>query len=159
MRISNEERTNLLLGTEVDHVSGGFMALISDTTFRPFHLHAGVGLAQLACRVDIGEEGVNDHLNRLTVQGKTTLSGSLQFITFRPPGMLSSGQFVAFHTAIPHLCSFHLRSLQSVKLPSGEMIKPKHTYGFHAMIVAWIIEWYKWENNVPPNLGSCYIIV
>nr|WP_233097997.1 hypothetical protein [Dictyobacter vulcani] len=81
-----------------------------------FHLHMGMTLTKLVGRLDVGEEGGDDHLNRLAMQGETPFGGFLQRITTRPWCMGETGRFVCLHTRIPDLRGFHLGSFAVLEL-------------------------------------------
>jgi hypothetical protein len=83
-----------------------------------FHLHLRMGLAKLAGCLDIGKEGMNDHLNRLAMQGKAAFGRLLQFVASRPALVGLSCLFMLLHAQIPDLSGFHLGGFQSAKLAS-----------------------------------------
>ncbi len=64
---------------------------------RILHLHLGMRLAKLTGGFDIGKKGMDHHLNRLTMQRKTALSGLLKLVASRPFGVLGTGQFMSLH--------------------------------------------------------------
>ncbi len=45
--------------------------------------------------------------------------------------------FVSLHAEVPDLGRLLLRGFQSVKLASRQVFKSIHSYGFHAIIIAW----------------------
>ncbi len=96
-----------------------------------FHPHLGVFLTQDARRLDVGKEGMNNHLHRLTVQCKASFRGLLQLITSRPFLMRKASRFVRFHTAVPHLRRFHVKSLQAFELCIRQMMQLVDFYSLH----------------------------
>jgi len=111
---------------------------------RVLHPQIGMRLTELTCRSDGGKKGMHHHLHRLTMQGKLSFGGLLQFAAPGPLGMLHPCLFVDLTTAVPHLGRFHLSSLQASKqLRSG--VQSIHTYCMHAMIIVWKQVACKWE--------------
>jgi hypothetical protein len=81
-----------------------------------FHSHLWMGLTELACGVDIGEESMYHHLHRLTVQGKLSTFGPLLQLTAPWPfGMFHSGLLMDLTTEVPHFGGFHLSISQASK--------------------------------------------
>ncbi len=112
-------------------------------TPRVLHLHFGMRLTELTCRIDVGEKSMHNHLDRLTMQCKLSFGGLLQFAATGPLGMLHPCLFVDLTTAVPHLGRFHLSSLQASKqFRSG--LQSIHAYCMHAMIIVWKQVAYKW---------------
>jgi hypothetical protein len=79
------------------------------------HVHLWVLFAQLAGRVDVGEEGAEDRLNQLAMQRKTALGGLMQLLAQRPLGMGHPCLLVGFHAEVPDLGRFHLRRLKAAQ--------------------------------------------
>ena len=103
-----------------------------------FHAHLRVCLAKLARGLNVGKEGMHDHLYRLTLQSKTAFGRLLQFMAPRPCAVSPSGRFVGFHAVIPDLSCLLLSRLQSVKLACREMVEPIYANGLHGMILVWM---------------------
>ncbi len=103
------------------------------------HVHLWVLFAQLAGRVDVGEEGTEDRLNRLAMQRKTALGGLMQLMATRPMGMGHPCLLVGFHAEVPDLGCFHLSRLQAAKQGRGKMRKPVDTHGLHGCSLAFLI--------------------
>lgn len=95
------------------------------------HLQVRMGLPQVFCGIDVGKKGVDNHLNRLTVQGKAAFGRFLQFVSSRPTGMLHACRCVQCQTAIPHLGRFHLSSAQASKLGRRQAIQLVDFDGVH----------------------------
>src|SRR5947209_7600246 len=72
------------------------------------HFHLGVSLTKFTGGFDVGKKSMNDHLHRLTMQGKPTLRSLLQLIAIRPLLVYFASLFMHLHTDVPHLCCFHL---------------------------------------------------
>jgi hypothetical protein len=83
----------------------------------PGVLHAQLWMlfAQLMGRVDSSQEGPEDGLNRLAMQGKPSPGDLLHLVLPRPLGMLLACVLVQFATHIPHLGGFHLGRFQPLK--------------------------------------------
>ncbi len=95
------------------------------------HPHLGMLLTQEARGFNVGKKGMHDHLHRLAMQGKPSSGGFLQHITSRPLLMAETGRLVRFHTHIPHLCGFHLESLQAFELRIGQTMQLVDFDGLH----------------------------
>jgi len=95
------------------------------------HLHMRMGLPQVFGGLDVGKKGVDNHLNRLTVQGKTGFGRCLQCVSSRPTATLQARRFVQFHTAIPHLGRFHLSITQASKLGRRQDLQSVDFDGVH----------------------------
>jgi hypothetical protein len=111
----------------------------------PRILYLGVGRLELPCRLDIGKESMHDHLNRLAVQGKFPLRGSLQLIATRPLRVFLTCCLVQFTAGIPDVGSFLLRRFEALEERMGG-VQSIHTYCFHGMILAWkqvVCKWVK----------------
>src|SRR5258708_2245660 len=80
------------------------------------HAHLRMCLSQLPGGLDVGEEGMDDHLNRLAMKGKASLRGFLKFVSSRPFLVMQAGGCLKFHTAIPHTRRFQLRITQASQL-------------------------------------------
>jgi hypothetical protein len=81
-----------------------------------FHLHLGMGLAEFACGINVGKEGMDDHLHRLAMQSKLSTFGCLlQLIAPRPFGMVHSGLLVDLDTEVPDFGGLHLSLSQTSK--------------------------------------------
>ena len=75
-----------------------------------FHPQLGMSLTELARGIDVGKEGMDDHLHRLRVQCKwSAFGGLLQRTLSRPEQMFSASLFVRFDAKVPDFRSFHLR--------------------------------------------------
>jgi hypothetical protein len=80
------------------------------------HLHLGMRLAEFACGLNVGKEGMDDHLHRLAMQSKLSTFGHLlQFIAPRPLGMVHSRLLVDLDTEVPNFRCFHLSCGHSSK--------------------------------------------
>ncbi len=88
-----------------------------------FHMHLWMHMAKFSGRLDGGKKGMDDHLNRLTMQGKATFGGLLQVLASRPSRVVKTCLLVHFHTAIPDLGSFHLSRFQEPELLVRQMIQ------------------------------------
>ncbi len=111
-------------------------------TARIFHFHLRMGLTELTCGIDVGKEGMHNHLDRLTMQGKLSFGRFLQFIAPRPLAVLHSCLLVDLTTEVPYFCRFHLSSLQASKQLRGGL-QSIHTYCIHGRILSWIQIVYK----------------
>jgi len=83
---------------------------------RVLHFHRRMSLTELVRGADIGEERMDHHLNGLAVQRKTALCGLLQCRASRPWDMAHTRFSVQVATEVPHLCCFHLSSLEAFEL-------------------------------------------
>lgn len=80
------------------------------------HLHPRMLFAQFAGGLDVGEEGAEDRLNRLAMQGKPSFGEVvMQVVVGRPGSMSEPGRFVSFHAQVPSLRRFHLRLPQALE--------------------------------------------
>ena len=100
------------------------------------HLHLGMRLAEFACGLNVGKEGMDDHLHRLAMQSKLAFRCLLQFIAPRPFGMVHSCLLVDLDTAVPNFRCFHLSCGHSSEQFLGGF-QPVHTHCIHAMILPW----------------------
>jgi hypothetical protein len=90
-----------------------------------------VFLAQCACRLDVGEEGMHHHLHRLAMQGVSTLGHSLLLIGPRPRSMSHPSGFVGLHAKIPHLGRFHLHFLETTEERRRQVVQVIHANCLH----------------------------
>jgi hypothetical protein len=95
-----------------------------------------MGLAKLTCGIDVGKEGMDNHLDRLTMQCKLSFGCLLQLIASRPFGMAHSGLLVDLYAEVPNLSRFHLGGFQASKQFWGGF-QSIHTHCIHAMILPW----------------------
>jgi hypothetical protein len=133
-------------GTPSPHWQDDPSFLFADGLSRPHHgieplgfvgiAHLWSGWLELARGVNVSKEGMHDHLDGLTMQGKSTFGGFLQFIASRPFRLLKTSLFMHLHAAIPDLCRLLLRGLQSDKLASRQVFKSIDAHGFHGMMIA-----------------------
>ena len=86
------------------------------------------------------------------MQSILALGGLLQLMASRPWRMRLAGRFVYFHAGIPDLSRFPLGGFQSAKLTLREMCQSIHTYGLHALVVAWMRQNGKWGKPALPAL-------
>ena len=100
---------------------------------RILHLHLRMGLAKLACGFDIGKKGMDDHLNRLTMQGKTSFIGFLQVVASRPFDMGHPSLLMGIHAEVADLSGFHLSRLQAAEQRWRKVIKLVDTYRLHLL--------------------------
>ncbi len=98
---------------------------------RVLHAHLGMGLAQLAGRVDVGEEGAEDRLNRLAMQRKTVLGGLLHLAVSRPRGMLLARGPVQVAARVPDPCRFHLGRFEPLEEPGRKVVESIDRDGLH----------------------------
>ena len=115
-------------GTPSTHWQDDTSCLFADCLSRPhhgtetllmvrvLHFHLRMALTELVRGVDIGEESMDHHLNGLAVQRKTALCGLLQCRASRPLDMAHTRFSVQVATEVPHLCCFHLSSLEAFAL-------------------------------------------
>jgi hypothetical protein len=104
--------------------------------FRPprvLHVYRGVGPAQLAGRVDRAEEGAEDCLDRLTMQGEAVLGSLVQLVLSGPRGMRLPRRLMQVTAGIPYRCRLHLGRFEPMKERRGGM-QSIHTYGFHMVL-------------------------
>ncbi len=85
----------------------------------PRILDLWVGKLELPCRLNIGKESMHDHLNRLAVQGKFPLRGSLQLIATRPLRVFLACCLVQFTAGIPHVGCFLLCRFEALEERMG----------------------------------------
>ena len=133
-------------GTPSTHWQDDTSFLFADGLSRPHHgieplgfvgiAHFWNGWLELACSVNVSKEGMHDHLDGLTMQGKSAFGGFLQFIASRPFRMRHPSLFMYLHAAIPDLCRLLLSGFQSDKLASRQVFKSKDAYGFHSRMIA-----------------------
>jgi len=79
------------------------------------HPHLGMLPAQLAGRFDGAEEGAEDGLYRLAVQGKTPFGQLVQIVLVGPAGMALSGPPMGLDADVPDLGRFHLRRFEAAE--------------------------------------------
>src|SRR5260370_14399825 len=72
------------------------------------HAHHGMGAAKVASRVDRSEEGAEDRLNGLTMQGEASPGCLLHLVLSGPRALLLACVLVQVATRIPYLSRFHL---------------------------------------------------
>jgi hypothetical protein len=133
-------------GTTTSHRQNGAPWLFADGLFRPHDgieplgfvgiAHLGVAWFQLARGVDIGKEGMYNHLDGLTMQGKAAFRRFLQGVASRPWCMFKTSLFMHLHTAIPDVGRLLLSGFQSAQLVSRQVFKPVHAHGFHERIIS-----------------------
>jgi hypothetical protein len=100
------------------------------------HFHLWVRPAKLACGVNGGKEGMNNHLNRLALQSKAAFGGFLQLLASWPLGMCHSGLFMCLHAAIPDPGRLLLSGFQSAELTWRQVVKSIDAHAFHGMMIA-----------------------
>ncbi len=105
-----------------------------------FHPHQGMGFAQLAGRVDSSQEGPEDGLNRLAMQGKTSPGDLLHLVLPRPLCMLLACVLVQFATRIPHLSGFHLGRFQPLKESGRKVVESIDLDGLHTPLFFFIAQ-------------------
>ena len=104
--------------------------------FRPpriSHPHCGMGHAQLAGRVDGAEEGSENCLDRLAMQGETVLGGLMQLVLSGPRDMPLPRRLMQVTAGIPHRCRLHLSRLEATEECRGG-VQSIHTYCFHILL-------------------------
>jgi len=99
-----------------------------------FHLHSRMLFAQDAGGLDTGEEGAEDCLHRLAMQGKPSFGEAVQFILIGPSCVAHPGLLVGFHAQIPHGCRFHLRRREPLNHLWGGF-HPVYAHYFHAIVI------------------------
>ena len=115
--------------------------LFRDSLSRPHHgieslrfpgiFHLWGSRLKLPSGLDIGKEGMHDHLNRLAVQGKCAFGGFLQVTPTRPFGMRLTSGFMGLHAEVPDLCCLHLSRFEALEHRMREMIESVDFYGVH----------------------------
>jgi hypothetical protein len=104
--------------------------------FRPpqiSHPHRWMGHAKLAGRVDRAEEGSEDGLDRLAMQGETVLSGLVHLVLSGPRGMHLPRCLMQVTAGIPHRCRLHLSRFEATEERRGG-VQSIHTYCFHRLL-------------------------
>ncbi len=96
--------------------------------------HLGMLPAQFAGRLNRTQEGAEDRLHRLAMQGKAPLRGLVQIILVRPGDMPHSGLLVDVHAYVPDLRGFHLRRFQAAEELRREVSQAIHAYCFHTFL-------------------------
>jgi len=98
------------------------------------HPHLRVRLAQLAGGLDIGEEGVDDHLHGLAMQPVLTFRGSLQRVPPWPLRMREARLLVHLHAKVLDMRRLLLCGLQFVQLVRRQVIESVDAHGFHRYV-------------------------
>jgi hypothetical protein len=98
------------------------------------HAHLWMRLAKLSRGVDIGEEGVDNHLHGLAMQPIPSFSRPLQFVPPRPLHMREARLLVRLHAHVPDPRRLLLCGFQFVHLARRQMIEPIHAHGFHMYV-------------------------
>ncbi len=98
------------------------------------HAHLGMLPAQFAGRLNRAQEGAEDRLHRLAMQGKAPLRGLVQIILVRPRDMPHSGLLVDVHAYVPDLRGCHLRRLKAAQERRREVSQAIHAYCFHTFL-------------------------
>ena len=111
-----------------------------ETFFSPriFHLHLRMGFAKLTCGIDVGKKSMHHHLDRLTMHGKLSFGGLLQFVATGPLGMLHSCLLMGLTTEVPYLCCLHLSGFQASK-QLWRRLQSIHLYGIHSCLLAFLL--------------------
>jgi hypothetical protein len=100
---------------------------------RVLHAHRPMGQARLSGRVDGAEEGAEDRLNGLAMQGVPSPRGLLHLVLSGPPGMRLPRRLMQVTAGIPYRCRLHLGRLET----GGECrggVQSIHTYCFHILL-------------------------
>jgi hypothetical protein len=102
----------------------------------PGVLHAPLGmfLAECACGLDGTQEGAEDSLHRLAVQGEAPFGHLVQVFLVRPRRVAHSGLLVGLHTDVPDLGRFHLRLLEASEERGRQVVKSVDSYCFHMYV-------------------------
>ncbi len=98
------------------------------------HAHLRMLPAQLACCLNRAEEGAEDGLHRLAVQGKTPSGQLLQIGLVGPVGMAHSGPPVGLDTDVPDLGRFHLGLREAAEDARRQARQAVHARCFHTYI-------------------------
>lgn len=98
------------------------------------HAHLGMLPAQRARRLNVGEEGVDDLLHLLSIEGEPAFGGVLQLPLSRPPGMVHAGHFVGLHAEIPDLGGFLLRRFEAAEEGWRETSQAIDAHCFHTRL-------------------------
>ncbi len=102
------------------------------------HAHLGVFLAPPPRCLNVGEEGVDDHLHGLAVQVVSAFGGPLQLVPPRPLRMGHPCFLVRSHAAVPDAGRLLLCGLQSAKLARRQVVESIHAHGLHGTMIAWM---------------------
>ncbi len=111
--------------------------------FRPprvLHAHRGMGPAYLEGRIDRAEEGAEDRLNGLAMQGEPPPRGLLHLVLPRPLCMMLACVLVQFATHIPHLSGFHLGLFQPLKARGRQVVESINLDGLHSHLFFFITQ-------------------
>ena len=102
----------------------------------PGVLHAlcGVLPAQGAGRLHVGEEGVDDLLHGLSIEGEPAFGRPFQLSLPRPRRMSDPGSLVGFHAHVPHAGRLHLRRFEAVEERWRETGQAIHANCFHTAL-------------------------
>jgi len=99
-----------------------------------FHVHLGVLPAQFAGGFNRAEEGAQDGLHRLAVQGEAPLGQLVQIILAGPAGMAHSRLLVDVHAPVPDLGCLHLRRFESAEEHGREASQAIHANCLHMFL-------------------------
>ncbi len=95
------------------------------------HAHLGMLLAQRTGRLHVGEEGVNDLLHRLGIEGEPAFGGLFQLTQSRPRCMCQTRFLMGLHAEVPDAGRFHLRFLEAAEAGGREIGQAIHANGLH----------------------------
>ena len=114
------------------------------------HPHLWMFFAECAGGCDVGNKHPHDGLYRLAMQRKATFHKVAEVLLARPNGLPKTCLLMRLHALVPDMRRFHLSGFQSIKLACRQVNKSIHTYGLHAIIVAWMSQFCKWaEPGIP----------
>src|SRR6266699_384781 len=130
-----QHHTSMLLA---DRLSGPFDRVEALGTPGILHVHLGMALTQLTRDSDGGKKGMDHHLHRLAMQGKSSFGGLLQCIASRPSGMRRPCLFVDLTTEVPHAGGFHLSRFQASKQLRARM-QSVDMHGLHCCLLALLL--------------------
>ena len=102
----------------------------------PGVLHAQLRMlpAQFACGLNRAEEGAEDGLHRLAVQGKAPFGLTVQIVLVGPAGVAYSGLPVGLDAGVPHLRCFHLCRFETAEESRRETGQAVDANGFHTFV-------------------------
>ncbi len=119
-------------------LSGPFDRIEALRTPRILHLHLGMTLTELTCGVNGGKKSMDNHLHRLTMQGKLSLGCLLQFGASRPCAVRHPCLLMDLRAQVPNLSGFHLSGFQTSKQLRMRM-QPVDIHGIHSCLLAFLL--------------------
>src|SRR5262249_24128851 len=90
-----------------------------------------VDLAQVTHGINVGKEGMTDHLYRLTTEGKLAFGGLLQFISVRPARVLLASRQMDVSAERPDSRRFHLGFPQACPIAKAQACQAIDTHRLH----------------------------